>query len=186
MGKKGSEDQEDDVKNKNSRLKNKKAGTKKIPFLWSSQSKGAPKFLKKNCTACPENEKKVINKCLTDERAASRSSQLTRSPNNDTDLRKVKQENKVASHLNEMSLSTNCSSLYAALSVGDDSLTAKGRADDSPDESMVSSQVAERAVFNSIGRMFKIPPVRFQVALKPTQSPKHLQSCVRRLRLVEY
>lgn len=73
-------------------------------------------------------------------------------------MRNVEEENKVAGPVNTMHTSTNCSSLDVTFSDGDESLTAKGHADDCSDKSILSAQVAERAVLNGIDRMSRIPP----------------------------
>lgn len=156
-----------DVKDGNTHKENRKVGTKKFSiFLYGPQKAKGYRYYLKDYTACPEDGKKEIFKHLVDERATTGPSRSTRSQIHGRNVGNAEEENKVAGRMNAMNTSNTHSTVDVIFSDGDESLTAKGPADDGSDESIVSSQVAKRVILHGIGRMSKIPPVRFQVALK--------------------
>lgn len=100
-----------------------------------------------------------------DERATTGPSQSTRSQNQGKHVRKVKKENKFAGRVYEMNTSTNCSLINVTFSAGMRVSPRKRRAEDGSNDLIVSSQIAELAVLNGIGRVSKIQPVWLQVAI---------------------
>lgn len=152
-GKPEMEDEDDDGK------RDKGKANKKAPVcLWPAhKSKGYRHYLK-DCTACPEDEKKDLLKALAEEKAASGPARGTRSQT------KKDESAKVAGRMGDPT--STSASLTVTFHDGDESLSVTGRADDGSDESIVSAEAVERAVLNGVGKIRKIKPVTLQVALK--------------------
>lgn len=133
--------------------------------LWPPhRAKGYRHYLK-DCTACPDDEKKVLFKALSDANAATGPSKSTRSQMKAaaspamTDTKDL-----VTGRMTEKLSRTG--SVQVELQDGSETVNARGRADDGSDESIVSSRIAEQAVLNGVGKMAKITPITLQVALK--------------------
>lgn len=130
------------------------------------KAKGYRQLLR-DCTACPDDEKKSLLKARAEEMAKDGPSKSTRGQkaaaqaSSDSN---AKAGGNVAGRL-KPSTNQHTSSFFVTVTDGSESMTASGRTDDGSDESIVSSKLTESAVLAGIGKMKKISPVSLQVAL---------------------
>lgn len=126
--------------------------------------KGILHFLR-DCKSCPDYEKKEFMQKLVDPKDSSGPAANIRSQSQKTESASTPTVSKSVGR--ESKLNPNDPSTFEVnLTEGDDAYVAKGHAEESTDESIISLRVVEYAVVNGIERMTNLHPVPMQVSLK--------------------
>lgn len=127
-------------------------------------------------TPCPDHKKKALFNVRADKLANTGPTRSTRSQtaaaNNVHGKSTPADVLKVAGRLLPSDIPSGLSCFPFKMSDGKKSLMACGRTDDGSDKSIVSPNLAQRAVLDSIGRLNKIKSVSLQVALKDADDPQ--------------
>lgn len=158
-----------------SKLKSSTSDKSELPIcLYGPHKAKGYRHLLKDCTQCPEQEKKELLKARAEEKYKTGPARSTRSQtalgSSSTADKNAEEAKKVTGRIQPSSQLLASPSFQVNVMDGTESMTANGRTDDGSDESIVSSRFAEKAVLNGIGKMTKIDKVSLQVALKEDET----------------